>query len=153
MISKSKNQLGASIVQAGRLLTNRINSHFLALGTNITFEQMEVLVLLSVNPKKKIIQNDLAVISQKNKSGILRIIDILEKKRFVKRIPVEGDRRKNIIEATEAGIKIGKEAIELFMKIDKELTRKIHKSDVITSNKVLDIIKKECKPGKDQIDQ
>lgn len=147
MISKAKNQLGASIVQAGRLLTNRINSHFLALGTNITFEQMEVLVLLSVNPKKKIIQNDLAIISQKNKSGILRIIDILEKKRFVKRIPVEGDRRKNIIEATEAGIKVAKEAIELFMKIDKELTRKIHKSDVITSSKVLDIIKKECKPG------
>lgn len=147
MISKAKNQLGASIVQAGRLLTNRINSHFLALGTNITFEQMEVLVLLSVNPKKKIIQNDLAIISQKNKSGILRIIDILEKKRFVKRIPVEGDRRKNVIEPTEAGVKIAREAIELFMKIDKELTKKIHKSDVITSSKVLDIIKNECKPG------
>jgi DNA-binding MarR family transcriptional regulator len=149
MISKVKHPLGASIVQTGRMLTNRINSHFLALGTNITFEQMEVLLLIAVHPEKKIIQNDLAVTIQKNKSGILRTIDILEKKHFVRRIPVKGDRRKNMIEATEEGIKIAKAAIELFLKIDRELTKKINKSDVVTSNKVLDIIKKECQPNKD----
>lgn len=151
MISGVKNQLGASIVHAGRLLTNSINSHFLAAGTNVTFEQMDILILIASHPEKKIVQNDLAILIQKNKSGILRTIDILEKKNFVKRRPVAGDRRKNMIEITEQGIKIAKGAIASFAKIEKEFTRKINKEDMVTCNKVLDIIKKECHPKGSQI--
>lgn len=150
MVPKVKNQLGASIVHTGRLITNSINSHFLATGANITFEQMDVLILIAVHPEKQIVQNDLAVLVQKNKSGILRTIDILEKKHFVKRGPVAGDRRKNMIEATEEGIKIAKGAIASFVKIEKEFMKKINRQDVIACNKVLDIIKKECNPGKQQ---
>jgi DNA-binding MarR family transcriptional regulator len=144
MISKVKNHLGATIVHTGRLLTNSINSHFLALGTNITFEQLDVLLLIASNPGKRIIQNDLAILVQKNKSGILRTIDILEKKHFVRRSPVAGDRRKNMIEATEEGIKIAKGGIELFLKIEREFIKKISKSDVLACTKVLDVIKKNA---------
>ena len=152
MISKVKNQLGASIVHTGRLLTNSINSYFSAIGTNITFEQMRILMLIAAHPEKKIIQNDLAMLIQKNKSGILRTIDILEKKHFVKRIPVTGDRRKNMIEVTEEGIKIAKGATESFEKMEKEFIKKIKKEDLAACNKVLDIIKKECGPSAGKID-
>ncbi len=149
MISKVKFQLGASIVHTGRLLTNSINSYFLSTGANVTYEQMGILILLTSHPEKKIIQNDLAYMVQKNKSGILRTIDILEKKKFVKRSPVEGDRRKNMIEVTREGIKIAQEAVVSFEKIEKEFMKKIKKEDLVACNKVLDIIKKECGPVSD----
>lgn len=151
MIPKVKNKLGASIVHTGRLLTNSINSYFLAMGTNITFEQMDVLLLIASHPEKKIVQNELATLVQKNKSGILRTIDILEKKHFVKRIPVIGDRRKNMIEVTNEGVRIAKGATESFAKIEKELMRKIKREDLVACTKVLDIIKHECSPHKNQL--
>lgn len=146
MIPKAKHHLGAIIVYTGRLLTNSINSHFSAMGANITFEQMRILMLLSSHPEKRIVQNDLALLVQKNKSGILRTIDILEKKHFVKRIPVAGDRRKNMIEATEEGIRVSQAAIASFEKKEKEVMKKIKKDDLATCHRVLDIIKKECSP-------
>ena len=148
MISKVQHQLGASIVLTGRLLINNINSHFSAIGSKVTFEQLEVLLHIALNPGKKIIQNDLAVVTSKNKSGILRTIDILEAKHFVKRIPVAGDRRKNMIEVTDEGYKIAKDAIEAFRKIEKSYMKKIRKEDAETCSRVLGIIKDEFELNK-----
>lgn len=120
MMSKVEKQFGTSIVLTGRLLINSINNRFSALGANITFEQLEVLFHIVHNPNKKIIQNDLALITSKNKSGVLRIIDTLQEKNYVKRLPLEGDRRKNVIEATQEGVYITKKAISLF-RIGKRL--------------------------------
>ncbi len=149
MLTKEKSQLGKSIVLTGRLLINSVNSHFVSLGTNITLEQLDVLLHIA-NPEKKIIQNELAIIMYKNKSAILRTIDILEKKNFVKRIDVAGDRRKNIIEATEEGLLIAKKAIEIFRKIEKAYMQKINQEEVAICTKVLEIIKQECQSNKFQ---
>jgi DNA-binding MarR family transcriptional regulator len=149
MLTKEKSQLGKSIVLTGRLLINSVNSHFVSLGTNITLEQLDVLLHIA-NPEKKIIQNELATIMYKNKSAILRTIDILEKKKFVKRIDVVGDRRKNIIEATEEGLLIAKKAIEIFRKIEKAYMQKINQEEAAICTKVLEIIKKECQSNKFQ---
>jgi DNA-binding MarR family transcriptional regulator len=143
MIAKPKNQLGASIVHTGRLLVNSINSYFSAIGSNITFEQLEVLLHIAIHPERKIIQNDLARMTNKNKSGILRTIDILETKHFVKRIPVAGDRRKNMIEATDEGCRMAENAIEAFRKIERGYMKKINKEDAQTCSRVLGIIKNE----------
>ncbi len=143
MIQKAKHELGASIVLTGRLLINNINNHFSAIGSKVTFEQLEVLLHIAINPGKKIIQNDLAVVTNKNKSGILRTIDILESKHFVKRTPVAGDRRKNMIEVTDEGYRIAKDAIEAFRKIERGFMKKINKEDAETCSKVLGIIKEE----------
>ncbi len=151
MIAKEKSHLGASIVRTGRILINSINSHFQAIGTNITFEQLEVLIHIATNPEKKIIQTDLAILMQKNKSGVLRTIDVLEKKEYVKRTPVPGDRRKNVIEATEEGYTIAKAAIETFQKIEHEYMKKINKEDVLICTRVLDTIKNECRPSEAEV--
>ena len=140
-----KNHLGTSIAFTGRLISNKINNHFDELGSNITFEQMGVLFFISLHRDKEIIQQDLASMMKKNKSAVLRTIDILEKKGYVKRVPVMGDRRKNIIEPTETGIKMIKEAIKLSQKLEKEYTKQISKEDVETCKKVLMLIQNECK--------
>lgn|GEM_PF-454218 len=147
MLSKEeiKNHLGTSIAVTGRLISNKINNHFDELGSNITFEQMGVLFFISLHSDKEIIQQDLASMMKKNKSAVLRTIDILEKKNYVRRVPVVGDRRKNIIEPTETGIKMIKEAIKLSQKLEKEYTKNISKEDVETCKKVLVLIQNECK--------
>jgi DNA-binding MarR family transcriptional regulator len=150
MVTKEKSQLGKSIVLTGRLLINSVNSHFVSLGTNITLEQLDVLMHIATNSEKKIIQNELAVIMHKNKSAILRTVDILEKKKFVQRISVEGDRRKNIIEATSEGISIAKKAIEIFQKIEKAYMKKIGQEDLAICARVLEIVKEECQSNKIQ---
>lgn len=151
MISKVKYQLGASIVLTGRLLVNNINSHFSAIGSKVTFEQLELLLHIAIDPGRKIIQNDLALIANKNKSGILRTIDILESKHFVKRSPVAGDRRKNMIEVTAEGYRIAKDAIEAFRRIEKSYMKKINRQDAETCSKVLGIIKDEFDPAKNPL--
>ena len=145
MIKKEKKNLATSILLTGRLLVNRINSHFSSLETNITLEQLDVLVHIAIDPDRQIIQNDLAVIMHKNKSAILRSIDILEKKSFVKRIPVPGDRRKNIIRATAEGMKITEKAITIFRQIEEQYMGKVSSRDAESCSKVLDIIAGECK--------
>lgn len=147
MIQKHTSHLGASIVRTGRLLINSVNSHFTATGANITFEQLEVLIHISANPEKQIIQTDLAIVMQKNKSGILRTIDVLEKKQFVKRSPVAGDRRKNVIEVTMEGYLVAKEAMDIFYKLEQNFMNKIKEEDALTCIRVLDIIKAESLPS------
>jgi DNA-binding MarR family transcriptional regulator len=146
MSTIEKSRLGASIVRTGRLLTNSVNNHFLAGGANITFEQLEALLHIALNADTQIIQRDLAELLHKNKSGILRTIDLLEKKQFVKRSPVPGDRRKNIIEATPKGTRVAKAAIESFRQIEQSLIKKISPEELLICDRVLSIIRQECEP-------
>ena len=144
-----KNHLGTSIVLTGRIISNEINNRFVTMGSNITFEQTGVLFFIVLHNKKEIIQQDLAAMMNKNKSAILRTIDILEKKNYVRRLAVSNDRRKNIIQATEAGIKMVKEALALSHKLEKEYTKKIKKEDMDVCIKVLNMIQNECGASKE----
>ena len=144
MVENSKKRLGSAIVYTGRLLINDLNNHFLNQKINITFKQLEILLHIVGNPQKKIIQQDLSILINKNKSGILRIIDILEKKRFVKRVPVMGDRRKNIIEATKEGVEVAEISLGIIKKSENKYMKKIAPKDEVIFCKVLDMIRSEC---------
>ena len=95
--------LGFMIVHTGKLLLKTINGTFSGITKDITFEQLGVLYYISRSKTKEMIQQDIAAVMDKTKSAILRSIDILEEKGFVKRLPVAGDRRKNVIELTTSG--------------------------------------------------
>ena len=64
-------------------------------------------ILLAVHYySNDMIQQDIAEIVKKDKSSVLRRIDILEKKYLVQRIVDQNDRRRNIIKITDEGIKL-----------------------------------------------
>src|SRR5277367_4396252 len=107
--------LGFAIVHTGKILVKTINGMFANLTSEITFEQMGVLYFISRNKDKEMIQQDIAEVMDKTKSAILRSIDILEKKRFVRRLSMPGDRRKNVIELTESGKSIVREMHKEFL--------------------------------------
>jgi DNA-binding MarR family transcriptional regulator len=137
--------LGFAIVHTGKLLLKRINGAFANLTSDITFEQMGVLYFISRNKDKEMIQQDIAEVMDKTKSAILRSIDILEKKRFVKRLAVAGDRRKNVIELTESGKSIIREMHKQFLEQDVTLKKGLGKEDLNKCLSVLGKVQEKCK--------
>src|SRR6186997_1690401 len=117
--------LGFMIVHTGKLLLKTINGTFSALTKEITFEQMGLLYYISRSSNKEMIQQDIAEVMDKTKSAILRSIDILEEKGYVKRLPVAGDRRKNVIELTDSGRAIIDKMHENFLERDEILKQGI----------------------------
>ena len=137
--------LGFMIVHTGKLLLKSINGTFSGLTKDITFEQMGVLYYISRNNTREMIQQDIAALMDKTKSAILRSIDILEEKGFVKRQPVAGDRRKNVIELTGEGRAIIDEMHNTFLDQDLVLKAGINEKDLETCMCVLAKIQQKCK--------
>ena len=90
------------------MLSNKINKkliHYLNSKLekfNITTDQWLVLVKLS--KQNKINQKNLAEVSSKDQSTLTRIIDILERKKFIERHPSKEDRRSIDIYITDDGL-------------------------------------------------
>ena len=136
--------LGFMIVHTGKLLLKTINGTFSSITKEITFEQLGVLYYISRNTKD-MIQQDIAEVMDKTKSAILRSIDILEEKGFVKRLPVAGDRRKNVIELTNSGKAIITTMHSQFIGHDGILKDGISEKDVEICMNVLVKIQEKCK--------
>ena len=81
MVKDEKLLLSANIVLTARLLVKSINNHFANAGVNITMEQLEILFHIASNSEKQIIQTEVANCMVKNKSAIVKSIDILERKK------------------------------------------------------------------------
>lgn len=138
--------LGFKIVHTGKLLLKTINILFAGISKDITFEQMGVLYFLSRNTgKKDMIQQDIAGLMDKNKSAVLRSIDILEQKGFVKRIPAAGDRRKNVIALTDVGKSVIEKMHEFFLDQDVALKEGIDEGELASCLKVLSKIQAKCR--------
>ena len=137
--------LGFMIVHTGKLLLKTINGAFSGITKDITFEQLGVLYYLSRSKTKEMIQQDIATILDKTKSAILRSIDILEEKGFVKRLPVAGDRRKNVIELTGSGKSVVDIMHDKFLGQDGILKEGINEKDLETCMCVLAKIQEKCK--------
>ena len=137
--------LGFMIVHTGKLLLKTINGTFSGITKDITFEQLGVLYYISRSKSKEMIQQDIAAVMDKTKSAILRSIDILEEKGFVNRLPVAGDRRKNLIGLTNSGMAIIDLMHNKFLGQDGILKQGINENDVATCMSVLGKIQEKCK--------
>ena len=136
--------LGFSIIYTGRMLLKSINMEFASLNAEITFEQMGLLYYISRNSKRDIIQQDIANLMNKTKSAVLRTLDILEEKGFLKREAMLNDRRKNVIQLTDKGWKVIKIMHEKFLELDKELNKGISASEQEICMFVLSKIQNKC---------
>lgn len=140
--------LGFTIIHTGKMLIKAINGIFSEYTDEVTFEQMGILYYISRNEKKEMIQQDIAEMMDKTKSAILRSIDILEEKGLVKRVPVAGDRRKNIVAITQKGNEIVNRVFNMFLRYDILIKEGIDMKSLETCIGVLNGIQKKCKPAK-----
>jgi MarR family transcriptional regulator, transcriptional regulator for hemolysin len=82
----------------------------------ITPEQFGLLQAIS-EKDEEVIQKDMADMMGKDKSAILRLIDLLEEKELVRRVTDSKDRRKNYLMVTKLGYKV----IEQYLKIAEDM--------------------------------
>jgi DNA-binding MarR family transcriptional regulator len=82
----------------------------------LSIHQIGLLFAVSRN-EHDVIQQDMAIKMGKDKSAILRLIDALEEKKLVSRVPDLEDRRKNKLILTDQGNAVIKE----FLIIDREV--------------------------------
>lgn len=132
--------LGRSILNTSRRLVSNINNSLEEFGIDVTFDQLDVLMHLNNNLNNAFIQNDIADDLGKSKSGILRTIDILEKKGYVARKISKNDRRKNLIVITTKGREVTNRACVEMRKIEAELIEGIDLKDIQKCKKVLNCI-------------
>lgn len=74
---------------------------FQQLGVSITIDQW--MVLKCIAEKEQLTQKAIANLTFKEPAAVTRILDILSKQNYVKRLPVAGDRRKYHLQLTEDG--------------------------------------------------
>lgn len=142
--SEMPDTLGFRIIYTGKMLLKNINTDFAFLNSEITFEQMGLLYYISKNEKRNIIQQDIADLMNKTKSAILRSLDILEEKKFLKRATMLNDRRKNVIQLTDKGCEIVSKMHMKFLEMEKKLIKGFSKDEQKACMSVLLRIQNKC---------
>jgi len=125
--------IGYSILNVAR----HMSSHMDNLNGDVTMAQAAVLYFLAKSDADCMIQQDLAEIMNLNKSGLLRTVDILEKKGMLKRMPVKNDRRKNKIELTRHGFEEVDKFVNKIEQKERELRSGFTKQEVDSFFRVL----------------
>lgn len=120
---------------AYRAINTKLSNNLKAAGNRITAEQYGVLKQLW--SEEGLTQLDLAKRTHKDKPGITRLLDNLEKKGFIKRKLCEDDRRCNEIYLTKEGHKLKDACISIGDKTLNEATENIEEKDMQTCKKVL----------------
>ena len=135
--------IGYSVLRLSREMTKKMNQQIALLNDDVTMQQGAVLYFIARSENEELIQQDIAELMGINKSAILRTIDILEKKGFVKRSPVPNDRRKNKIDVTETGLEVVDAFIHSIEEKDQELKRAFSDSEVSSFLKIIEALSKK----------
>ena len=130
-----EDSLGYVIGRAGRAMANRLNQNFEQAGHHVTCEQWGVLMNLQQKDGQN--QKELAGTTCKDKTSITRIIDGMEKRNLVVRIPDKKDGRQKLIYLTNNGKELQQKLLLLVKKTLKEAQSGIRASDMNICKKVL----------------
>ena len=130
--------LGYLLGQTMRIYKNKLLSRLKEVNTEISFE--EFLLLLQLNERDDLTQQDLANQLQKDKSIILRQINTLIEKRFVVRLPDREDKRKKNLIMTQKGHESLVCAKEIGKNLSDELLLGLSTEDLQIFQKVLEKI-------------
>ena len=108
-------------------------------GLKLTMPQFVLLFKIS-EEKEEVTLKDMAEKLGKDKSAILRMIDLLEKKELVRRAVDQNDRRKNQLLVTKKGERLIAEFREIESELNSELLEGLSDADMETFYKVVDHI-------------
>lgn len=120
-----------------KLLGIYINDNLQMEGIKLTRNQFLVLKILS--SRDGICQNELAFITERDKTSLTRLISTLESKGMVTRETAIDDKRKKIILITELGTKTVTNAWPLMKKLEEEVSRDVSYDDL---QKLLSVLNK-----------
>jgi len=127
--------LGYLVGRAQRALVNRLNRNFAEAGHDVTAEQWAMLLHLWQQDGQG--QQQLADCACKDKTGVTRLIDGLEKRNLVLRVADQNDRRNNLIYLTNKGKTLQKELIAVAQQTLAEAQQEISSAQLKSCKNVL----------------
>ena len=133
--------LGGMLRELLRILKKRSTEQ---MDTKLTIEQIGLLMAIH-NSKDEVIQQDMACSMGKDKSAILRTIDLIEAKELIKRVSDTTDRRKKYLMVTKKGEQVIDQFLQIDLVLTSELVHNISEQDLISFYKVVDLIKLNAK--------
>lgn len=105
--------------------------------TDMKLTMPQFVLLFTINEEKEeVILKDMAEKLGKDKSAILRMIDLLEKKELVRRVVDQNDRRKNQLMVTKKGERLIAEFRKIESELNGELLEGLSDADMETFYKV-----------------
>ncbi|MBV5284217.1 MAG: MarR family transcriptional regulator [Paludibacter sp.] len=105
--------------------------------TDLKLTMPQFVLLFTINEEKEeVILKDMAEKLGKDKSAILRMIDLLEKKELVRRVVDQNDRRKNQLMVTKKGERLIAEFRKIESELNSELLEGLSEADMETFYKV-----------------
>ena len=139
-MDKAKKPLGMVVVEMlkpmFRVLETRASKQ-----TDIKLTMPQFVLLFTISEEKEeVILKDMAEKLGKDKSAILRMIDLLEKKELVRRVVDQNDRRKNQLLITKKGERLIAEFREVETALNFELLEGLSETDMQTFYKVVNHI-------------
>jgi MarR family transcriptional regulator for hemolysin len=106
----------------------------------ISAEQFSLLYAITTKAED-VIQKDMAEMMGKDKSVILRLIDSLEEKELVRRVPDIKDRRKNYLMVTKTGYRVIDQYMKVVYDMMEELQQGLTQSEIDNFHKVVGHLK------------
>jgi DNA-binding MarR family transcriptional regulator len=140
MEENCKNIFPYMIFVTVRALMKQTNALFANHNIAITIDQLLVLNVIADTPIGNSQQN-MADVLDKDKSAVVRTIDILVKKKFVQRLTNPTDRRENIIQITPEGENIRQLANKIDNAHIEKITQQFNKEDYEGFKKILQQIR------------
>lgn len=136
--NKSEKSIGYAIGKTNWYLKTLLNRFLREEDCGITNEQWLVLKVIEANPALS--QTEIADKSQKEKTNITRILDLLEKSGCIERRKDENDRRMYRIHATEHGKQVLERVNPITDKTEEICTQSLDKKQVEEVIHALDAI-------------
>lgn len=123
-----KNTLGPWLGKTAKMIGCLINDVLLENGVDLTREQWLVLLKLYQNDGQS--QNKLALVTERDKTSLTRLIKIMERKKLVLRIKDKTDKRINLVFITNIGKSEFKKALPLMQKTIKTLQEGLTQKEI-----------------------
>lgn len=140
-MESSKIPLGMQVVQMLKPVFHVLEIR-VAKKTDIKLTMPQFVLLFTISEEKEeVTLKDMADKLGKDKSAILRMIDLLEKKELVRRAVDQNDRRKNQLLVTKKGERLIAEFHKIEENLNQELLEGLSDADMETFNKVVNHIK------------
>ena len=133
--NKLYSELGFLIGHTGRAMKNTMTKAFAENGFEVTSEQWGILMLLW--SKDGITQQEISASIAKEKTTVVRLIDNMEKRKFITRKKDKGDRRNNLIYLTEDGIKLREKLVPLAIGELQNALKNLSGQELVTLNSLL----------------
>lgn len=116
--------LGRTMKVIDNFIASYLNQHHI----DLTKVQMILLVRLYFNDGQP--QNDLAMLTNRDKASLTRLLDTMERKGLVVRVPSREDKRINLVHITKKGVELYENARPHLKKIISEVQKDMSEEEI-----------------------